>query len=454
MLALNIIDRSFSDLLYPLDYNQGAPVGFLILEKAVAQVWNGSEYALRLIPFLSGTISMILFYGLAKRVITPRAVPFALGLFAVSGPLIDYSSTVKQYSSDVLISILLLYLVISNIESTKRTGFQVIMLGIIGASVIWFSHPAVFTLASVGIILTLFSLFRCEWQKLIRLSFAYVLWMLSFAAFYVYSLKNLSNNEVMLNYWKNAFMPFPPLSIADLKWFLSNFFEIFINPVGLFFSGIAALTFIIGIISIYSQKKEKTYILILPIIIVLIVSGFHKYPFSGRLLLFFVPVLILFIAEGMEKIRDKTTHSISFVGLIVISLLFLHPLVIASYHLVKPVKIEEIKPVIRYIDKNKKSGDVIYLYYASEPAYKYYTKTLNIPTKEPIVGISSRNDWGKYNADLDKLQGKGRVWIVFSHVCTWQGVDEEKYFLYYLDGKGKKIESFVGEGASAYLYFL
>src|SRR5690606_12042987 len=32
-LALNIINRSFGGLTQPLDYNQGAPVGFLFIEK-------------------------------------------------------------------------------------------------------------------------------------------------------------------------------------------------------------------------------------------------------------------------------------------------------------------------------------------------------------------------------------------------------------------------------------
>lgn len=90
LLALNIIDRSFTGLLHPLDYDQGAPIGFLMLEKLAIQVLGNSEYTLRLFPLLSGVGSVWLFYGVASRCLTPKALPIALGLFAVSAPLIYY----------------------------------------------------------------------------------------------------------------------------------------------------------------------------------------------------------------------------------------------------------------------------------------------------------------------------------------------------------------------------
>src|SRR5512139_456910 len=67
MLALNIVNRSFGELLKPLDYDQGAPLGFLMVEKLFNLLLGRSEYALRLFPLLVGILSIWLFYLLLKR---------------------------------------------------------------------------------------------------------------------------------------------------------------------------------------------------------------------------------------------------------------------------------------------------------------------------------------------------------------------------------------------------
>ena len=39
VLALNIVNRSYLELLQPLDYEQGAPIAFLWVEKLAIQIW-------------------------------------------------------------------------------------------------------------------------------------------------------------------------------------------------------------------------------------------------------------------------------------------------------------------------------------------------------------------------------------------------------------------------------
>lgn len=454
MLALNIVERSFLELLQPLSYKQGAPIGFLMLEKIAVQLFNGSEYALRLFPFLSGIASMVLFYGVAKDFIRSKAVPIALCLFAISEPLIDYSSEVKQYSSDVFVVLLILYFVARNIQSKRLTVSHIIAFGALGAAVIWFSHPSVFILTGVGVSLVLFSVVRKDWTRIGRLSIAYSFWALSFTLCYLVSLDDLSNNKGLVDFWSSAFMPFPPSSLGDIRWFFNTFFEIFNYPVGLSLSGIAALAFLVGSVSIFLQKKEHFFILITPIPLVLLASGLHMYPFEGRLLLFLVPSLLLFIAEGAEQIRDKTWHNSPIIGITLICLLFLKPSYSASYSLIKPRTKEEVKPVISYLREHEQSGDVLYIYYSALPAYEFYSEILRVNKNHYIKGVSSRENWGNYIDDIEKLRGNKRVWLLFSHVCTWKGVNEEKLFLFYLDRIGTKMDTFKSVGASVYLYDL
>jgi hypothetical protein len=57
-LALNIVNRNFAGMFQPLDYDQGAPVGFLLVEKLFNSILGKKEFALRL--FLLGWIDVAL----------------------------------------------------------------------------------------------------------------------------------------------------------------------------------------------------------------------------------------------------------------------------------------------------------------------------------------------------------------------------------------------------------
>ena len=112
VLALNIVNRSYLELLQPLDYDQGAPIGFLWIEKLAIQLFGNNEYALRLFPLLSSILSIFIFYKLAKIFLRLEAVPIALAFFVSLNYLLYFATELKQYSSDVFIALLSCLIVI------------------------------------------------------------------------------------------------------------------------------------------------------------------------------------------------------------------------------------------------------------------------------------------------------------------------------------------------------
>jgi hypothetical protein len=452
-LALNIVNRSFVDLLQPLDYNQGAPIGFLMVEKAAILALGNNEYALRLFPLLAGISSMFLFTMLASQYLRAKAVPIALGLFAVLTPLIWYSSEVKQYSCDVAIATLL-YLVTLETMRNDLSAARAVLIGFIGGTSIWFSHPALFLLAGTGTTLLSRFLARKEWKKVGFLLVSFSIWGASFATLYFVSLRHLVINQGLLTYWDVGFAPFPPRSLREIKWYIDAFFNIFNDPTGIYFSGIAAFAFLVGFMTIYSEKYENAFLLSSPIVFALAASILHKYPFNGRLMLFAVPAVLFFIAAGTERIIEKLHQLSATVGYIFLGLLLLHPFCFAGYHLVHPQEREEIKPVMSYVMANRRPGDILYLYSASVPAFRYYSERYGFRESDCIVGKKARDNWKIYDNDLDKLRGHNRVWVLFSHVRKGSGVDEEKYFLKHLSSIGKRLDAMKKNGAAVYLYDL
>ena len=228
-VALNILDRSYLELFQPLEYNQGAPIGFLLAVKFATQLFGSSEYSLRLFPFLSGILSIFLFYKIARWFGTLTTTAVAIGLFALCDRLIYYSAELKQYSSDVVVALLFFFLAIQQLGK-KITYVQLITFAVVGAIAIWFSHPSVFILAGIGLTLLISAWVQREWSKIYKYIAVYLVWLTSFIAFYIVSIRELSNNAALQKSWDsnhNSFMPLPPLSLADLKWYPQTFFEIF-----------------------------------------------------------------------------------------------------------------------------------------------------------------------------------------------------------------------------------
>jgi hypothetical protein len=453
LLVLNILRRSPAQLLKPLDHLQGAPIGFLWLEKLAVHSFGPGEMALRSVPFLAGISSIFLFVMAARRLLTPGAVPIAVALFSICSPLIYYSSEVKQYSTDVAV-VLILYLMSSPIFKSQLGTIRAIALSLAGGLAIWLSHPAAFVLAGIGLTSFWISIRKNEWRILLKTVLVATFWSCSFLIFYSVSLRGLSHSRNLLDYWNGAFAPFPLSSPANAKWYVDSFFGIFSYPVGLVFTGLAAVAATLGAMEIFTIDEGKCLLLVLPTALTLVASWLHRYPFQGRLLLFIVPSAILLIAAGLELISRKTRDSIPLLSPLAIGFLFLYPVANACRDFIKPQGVEEIRPVIQYVAAYGSKADILYCYYSAAPSLEYYSlRGLNIPMKE-VVGVESRKNWKLYREDLDKLRGQKRVWILFSHVWSWSGVDERLLFLDYLDSIGKRLDETQETGASAYLYDL
>ncbi len=450
-LALNIIQRTYGELLKPLDYVQAAPFGFLVLQKFATTVFGTHEYVLRIFPLLAGLISLFLFFEIAKKVINEKALPIALILFAVGDHLIYFSSEIKQYSSDVVITLLILLLTI-NILKNSYTIRNVLLFGCVGAISFWFSHPALFTFCAGAFVLFFSTLRRRKKHIILWLSTAIVIAAISFVINYYASLESLIGSQDLASSWHGRSESFPQVRF-DLQWLGYVFLRSFKFPVGLstYELLLAVLSFLIGCAVLFCKKMKVLLVLMLPILFTIIAAELKKYPFEGRLLLFMTPCMVLIIADGINYIQRKASHGSPILGFTLVFLLLIEPVVLAGYHLIVPRAPEELRTVMEYTKKHYREGDMIYVYYASFNAYRFYAERFGF-SNDYIVGINARSDWARYEQDLLQFAGKERVWIMFSHVATWYGVDEEKLFLSYLDRRGSRRDTYRASGASVYLY--
>src|SRR5690606_2715042 len=109
-----------------------------------------SEYGLKLFPLFCGIASLVVFYEILKNLVQKEIIWLPLAMLAFNPNLIEYSATIKQYSSDCLIALLLILMTLkTDVLKTRYSSFIVTWM-IAGMISIAFSMPSIFVLAAVG----------------------------------------------------------------------------------------------------------------------------------------------------------------------------------------------------------------------------------------------------------------------------------------------------------------
>ncbi len=451
MLALNLVERTPGQLLKPLDWNQGAPVGFLLTVKATISVFGKSEWALRLFPFAGSVFGLLAFAWLSRKLLPEEASVLAVALFAISPTLISYTAECKQYAIDAALTVAI-FSVSLGLMYRKGGSRHWAILGIVGAIAVWFSHSSVFVLASVGTALFLDSLAMKDRRRILACAATIGCWLMSFGVCYVTCLRHLGTNQYLLDYWAGHFLTLPPTSSGDLAWLVSHFSNFVDFPGGLGgsevkASGLATGFFLIGLFLICRERWPVAFALITPAFAALLASGLHKYPFAGRLLLFLVPLLLLGVARGAWAVATVLRSSLPFAGLVVIGLLVLAPAVETYQQIQRPLRYEQITQVLDEVKEKWQPGDKVYLYYGAIPAYTFYT--LDRPFVPDVVkGTEYRSRRTGYRDELRKLAGNPRVWVIFSH----RHAAEESLLKAYAEGLGECQQEVHCPGATAFLY--
>ena len=455
-LALNIVNRAFGGMFQPLDYDQGAPIGFLLIEKIFQSILGKNEFVLRLFPLVVGLLSLWLFYLLLKRITSEEGkagLLTALALFAFNPRLIYYSSELKQYIVDVAVTICLLLLAapIFNLSPRKKDFARLALAGLIA---LWFSNPALFVLAGLGLALLILTLRRRDMASLRLVIGMGILWVLDFILLYMLTLNDLNQNAYLREYWQGAFLPIPPWS--DLSWFTRAIHE----NIGIQFGIPYAAYFVfsvmlIGWVILFYRNQGYAIAFAGIILFTLTASGLVLYPVFERMILFLVPVGLILIGETVEAFYQRVQR-FQLLGTLAVwflaSYLLYGPLSISIQNFIAPKYFEHIRPSLETLRDSWKDGDGLFISNGALSAYRFYAPFYGLENVSYEFG--KRDDYKNPQnilSQLDALKGQPRVWILFSHVYEKGDFNEKDFILNHLNQIGQKKREFRVPGTSVFL---
>ncbi|MDO6435549.1 O-antigen ligase family protein [Flavitalea sp. BT771] len=449
MLALNIVEKSFTGLLQPLDHSQVAPVLFLFIEKASTRIFGNSEMALRLFPLICSILALVLAYYACLALTKNKYIAgTACCLLGITPKFIYYASEVKQYATDLTV-LLAIYLVAFS-ENAFVQRYRLVLLALTGAAAIFISNIAVIPLCTVGTWL-LYQAIR-QGKDRTAVFAALPLWAICFAINYKLFIWHHPTAKIMKEYWRESFMPGNPAGTAGRHWIGSRIHQVFYEllPGIAGFETLTILLYLGGLLYLLKAKRYRLlYLSVAPIALHLLLSALKMYPFDLRLILYQLPLYIIVLAGGLYGLTTLLTRKPAYV-------LALSGLCTVAFSLrlfrLLPMNNEEIRPVIASMNRYVQPGESTYIYYGGRHAFNYYKETgrvlfSGIPT---LYGNSHPGDWPGYAKELRDV--KGHVWLVFSHVYPFDGSrGEERSMINELQQRGHILRTFEAYNSAAYL---
>ncbi len=458
-IALNVSLRGIYNLFtHPLASDQMAPSGFLLWLKLIIGMAGLSEYSLRLIPLLSSLVALPLYAIFSRRYLSRPAMLVALGAFALSPPLIRYAAQVKPYASDVAICLVCLLAADRWIE--EESPRNALWLATAGAASIWFSYPAMFAVASVGLIALARLAFRLSSARCRQTCMVFAAWMLSISCLALFEHRRFSpdTHTFMLAFWANWLMPHP-MSLQSVTSYLVRLgrdcFSYFLHlPKWPVFLSLLCAGFVYLV-----RRSQSALLLAVPVLSVLAASMLRVYPFSGRLILFLVPSLYIMMAAGVEAIAASALHAGTpaiwrapmYAGVFSAGALLMCVWPLGKAPL--PYYNSETRPMIAYLGSHRNKDDAIYVHNMAWAAYLFYGPESGLGAGDAIRTSPSSTPGQKPLAvlkDLDQFRGRSRVWILFGGGYPV----EQTCALDYLDSIGMRLDHRTAVNASVYLYDL
>lgn len=492
-LSSSLLDMSYKQLATEsLDYEQKAPIGFLWVVKSMVLIFGKNEMALRLFPLVCGIVSLIIFNKLSKHFLNSIGKIVAIGILALAPPLIYHSVEIKQYSTEMLGTLLSLMLYFR--YSKKEKIIDLLIWGLLGALILWFSYSSIFILAGIATSMSLYFVIKKNWNSFLLHLIPFFIWLISFAInFFFFTHKHAESDWIAywFRYYEN-FMPFPPSTIADFNWFLVTLHRMLDYPLGLLWnflpvsenifirifqkmSIVPIICLLLGLTQYLKHNKLLLMILIVPMLFMLIASGLELYPVFDRFLVFIAPLIIIIIAHGCQFIY----HSILYPKwkLILPIILLIGPTFNAMAVTLNTNKFiihkkSYVKEVLLYINKNYKKGDIVYIYWNNIPGYLLYNDMYKFKFKA-VKGKDIRNTsvsfqdyYQKLSPEFNAFKNKKRVWLVYNNFFLSTIGDPIDSPSWYYNGKtvkmlhkefskiGKEVKSIKSFDVNAHLFIL
>ena len=460
-VALMVLERSFSELWIPQPGDPVTPIGFLLASKGVTVLLGGGEQALRLLPLLASLAALPVCYAIARELLDRSEALAALVLFAVLEPLVFYASECKQYATDVLATLLVLWPGVQLLTRgpTRSRWRRAALAGSVG---MFFSYTVVF--AAFGLVAALaVARGRVGWRPAVRLGAVFAA---AFGVSYVAVLAPYQDNVARAGWWSTFYAPLA-VSRDALSWYGRAFFGFFNDPMGLPAVGLAAATYVAGCARLVARDPAVATLLVAPLAAALAASALGwlpfatseqydllegYYPFFGRVLLYAVPLAVLALASGVGAWLALARRDLMGVGAAGVALLLATPLAALFRNAAQPPVIQDMRGLAEQMRPQVDESDLLFTLGYADPVVAYYARREGWPPIAAVLPARDEAQLARVAGLFESLPAGTRFWFATVHHPHWPTRREREALLPLLDRYAEPVAAFESYRGHAHLY--
>jgi hypothetical protein len=419
-LGLSLLERDHAGLLRPLNYGQAAPLLYLQIVKACAEVFGPSTLSMRLPSLLAFLASVILFSGILRRSLeTPAARIIAMSLFCFNLMLLRYSGELKQYMTEVMVCVMVIRLTLGFHQEGGVRTWPLLLGGLMG---IFLSHTAAMVLAMAGCMMLLQWRLDGDVHVLRSALVCGLCWLGALAAYYLMYVKGHPSQAYMLQYWERTggFGPADTFGDASLR-YLGRKLELMRNAKNIFHirSRWANLSLLLVPLAFWlsgTQRRNRWLLLLpLPLVLHLLISYLRIYPFDMRLTIYLLPLIILAASYGLDRVLLRFRLGGSIAAWLAVIACMWEANVFRRDLL--PIRSEELRPVAKEVARRIRPDERLWLNPDARYAYRFYRETgaYAFAADKVTEGADpSPAKGGSYETQVAALQTD--TWILLTHL--------------------------------------
>ncbi|HZD74473.1 MAG TPA: hypothetical protein VE776_11415, partial [Actinomycetota bacterium] len=356
------------------------PIGWSFLLRLIPHV--GPPERLRALPLAFGLMSVVAAYLLGRRI--GRVAALAAGLAAALAPTALRNHSLKQYSADAFVTLLLLWLTARLDAGWSRR--RLVALGVACASLVLVSHATIFVSAAVLGALAVRALVERRWERLgwiagLGLGVAAVeaAVYLTFAA--------AGDNAAMHRVWAGDMIPLER-GLGPAAAFVGARSADAFGAIGYGPWPLAVAVVVAGLVAMWRLRLPATATAVCLLAVALVVAGVSKrYPFlDDRTSVFFTTLLTVCGALGIAWLATWIARRPATLPLGVAVAVGAGALLFPAAHAqaMQPMPANSVDRQMAYVLSHRRPGDVVVIGFAASFSFAYYYP--GRPTFSPAFG--------------------------------------------------------------------